>query len=396
MLKFGRAGFFLRALIYRFHLSCNNAVAQRCPVMPMTLEINADPGTSSREVLIFNETEPECLTIIPTYRCNASCTECCFESNPSIRHRMTRADLLSIIQKVATEFPRVRYVVLTGGEVTLLKDDLIDAIRLLSSLGLGSRIVTNGHWGRTDESAIRWVMNLRAAGLSELNLSTGDEHQEWVPFASVARAAYHALTSNLTTVIVVEGQDNAKFTLDSVKDNEHIQKIHANGELRKKFVLMSNIWMPFHEGANCTSDPAEVTHEGCDNIFENFVVNPYGHLMSCCGLTMEHIPELKVGNIYRDSLSLAYRTQYSDVLKLWIWLDGTRHIFDRLAECHDLKLLSPHPCAICAQLYKTDHIRETLITLLQNNEESIVFRAAIKAKISGRAAKTEKALSESG
>jgi MoaA/NifB/PqqE/SkfB family radical SAM enzyme len=120
----------------------------------MSIETNADQSNSTTDVLIFNETEPECLTIIPTYRCNASCTECCFESNPSIRHRMTRADLLSIIQKVAADFPRVRHVVLTGGEVTLLRDDLIDAIRLLSSLGLGSRIVTNGHWGRTDESAL--------------------------------------------------------------------------------------------------------------------------------------------------------------------------------------------------------------------------------------------------
>jgi len=362
----------------------------------MSIETNADQSNSTRDVLIFNETEPECLTIIPTYRCNASCTECCFESYPSIRHRMTRADLLSIIQKVGAEFPRVRYVVLTGGEVTLLRDDLIDAIRLLSSLGLGSRIVTNGHWGRTDESALKWVMKLRAAGLCELNLSTGDEHQEWVPFESVARAAYHALTNDLTTVVVIEGQDNAKFTLDSVKDNEHIRKILANEELSKRFILMSNIWMPFHEGANYTRDTSGIRYEGCDNIFENFVVNPYGHLMSCCGLTMEYIPELKVGDVYRDSLSSVYRKQYSDVLKLWIWLDGTRHIFDKLAEYHDLKLVSPHPCAICAQLYKTDHIRETLIALLRANEDSIVFRAAVKARISGRSSSTPKMQSEVG
>ena len=366
-----------------------------CAVMPIPAEANVDQSISSREVLIFDQTEPECVTIIPTYRCNAACTECCFESNPSIRHRMNRADLLSIIGKVATEFPRVRYVVLTGGEITLLREDLIDAIQLLTSLGLGSRIVTNGHWGRSDASAIGWVTKLRAAGLNELNLSTGDEHQEWVPFESVARAAYYALTNDITTVIVIEGQDHARFTLASVNDNEHIRKIYDDEGLRKKFILMSNIWMPFHAGAECTSDRADVTRDGCNNIFDNFVINPYGRLMSCCGLTMEHIPELKVGDVYRDSLSATYRQQYNDVLKLWIWLDGTRQIFETLAEHHhDLKLLSPHPCSICAQVYKTPHIRETLIELLRANEESIVFRAAIKAKISGRAARIEQTLSE--
>jgi hypothetical protein len=250
---------------------------------------------------------------------------------------------------------------------------------------LGSRIVTNGHWGRTEESAVEWVTKLKAAGLSELNLSTGDEHQEWVPFESVAQAAYHAVVRELLTLIVVEGQDKAKFKLDSLKENEHIKRIYADEELRKKFILMSNIWMPFHEDANFTSDnPEEIKHEGCDNIFENFVINPYGYLMSCCGLSMEYIPELKVGSVYKDSLRGIYRQQYSDVLKLWIWLDGTRYIFDKLSEKHNLRLISPHPCSICAQIYKDEDIRETLIELVQENEENIIFRAAIKAKISGR------------
>jgi MoaA/NifB/PqqE/SkfB family radical SAM enzyme len=335
--------------------------------------------------IIFNATEPDCVTIIPTYRCNASCKECCFESNPYIKHRMTRDELLSVIQKVKIEFPNVRYVVLTGGEITLLQDDLIDSIKLLKKLDLGSRIVTNGHWGRTDESAIKWVNKLVDAGLNELNLSTGDEHQEWVPFASVARAAYHALKRGLLTLIVVEGQDNAKFKIQSLQENEYIKKIYDDEALRNKFILMSNIWMPFHEDANFTSDNPEIRYEGCDNIFENFVINPYGHLMSCCGLTMEYIPELKVGNVYKDSLSETYHEQYNDLLKLWIWLDGTRYIFDKLKEKHNLKLISPHPCSICAQIYKNKEVRASLTELIKVNEENIVFRAAIKTKMTGRA-----------
>jgi MoaA/NifB/PqqE/SkfB family radical SAM enzyme len=335
------------------------------------------------ENIVFDAAQPECVTIIPTHRCNASCKECCFESNPHIRHRMTREQLLTSIHNVKDSFPDTRYVVLTGGEVTLLKQDLIDAIALLTELGLGSRIVTNGHWGRTDESAERWVSQLVDAGLNELNLSTGDEHQEWVPFSSVARAAWHALQKGIITVVVVEGQDDAGFTIDKARENEHMRLIEANEENRRRFILMKNIWMPFHEEAKYTADREEMArYEGCDNIFKNFVINPYGQLVSCCGLTMEYIPELKVGNAYNDSLRDVYREQFDDLLKLWIWLDGTRYIFDKIADQHGLTVLSPHPCAICAQLYKAKDVGPTLERLLRENEEDILFRAAIKTRVS--------------
>ncbi len=333
--------------------------------------------------IIFDSATPECVTIIPTHRCNAACKECCFESNPHIQQRMTREQLLTAIRDIRENFPDTKYVVLTGGEVTLLKQDLIEAIALLTELGLGSRIVTNGHWARTEESAIRWIDQLSAAGLNELNLSTGDEHQAWVPFSSVARAAWYGLDRGMVTVLVIEGQDNAGFTVDKAREDEYIQKIVADEEKMKKFILMKNIWMPFHEDANYTGDRKEIArYEGCDNIFKNFVINPYGQLVSCCGLTMEYIPELKVGNAYTDSLKAVYREQFDDLLKLWIWLDGTRYIFDKLAGVHGLKVISPHPCSICAQLYQAKGVGPTLEKLLRENEEDILFRAAVKTRIS--------------
>lgn len=46
--------------------------------------------------------------IIPTYPCNAARSKCCFESNPSIRHRMTRDELFATIRKAYAEFPGLR------------------------------------------------------------------------------------------------------------------------------------------------------------------------------------------------------------------------------------------------------------------------------------------------
>jgi organic radical activating enzyme len=336
--------------------------------------------------LSMSEAQPDCITILPTCRCNAACSECCFESNPFVKHRMSRASILEFIDRIPAELPRVRYVVLSGGEVTLLRQDLIEVIAHLTERGLGSRIVTNGHWGRTAESAEWWTSRLVQAGLGELNLSTGDEHQQFVPFESVANAAHSAVKAGLVTVLVVEGHDKSSFREADMRRHQLIKEILESPEWRERFVLMTNVWMPFHRATSITNANAKVRSEPCNNIFENLVLNPYGKLLSCCGLTMEYIPELAIGCIEADSLGDVYRSQYQDLLKLWIWLDGTEFIFQQATLRGGLKIEmdSPHMCAICAQIHKDGRIRDVVVDLLLENKEQILLRSLIKARVSGR------------
>lgn len=331
--------------------------------------------------------EPESVTLLPTYRCNAACRECCSESHPGIKHRMSREDLLSLIRRIQAELPRVRYVVLSGGEVTLLKKDLLDALSLLTELGLRSRIVTNGHWARTDSDAQRWVEDFVRAGLNELNLSTGDEHLEWVPVESVARAALHATQSQLLTVVTIEGSEDAKFRMEQFRELPYVRRILSDERLREWLIPITNVWMPFHVNSGIRNEVAVSESGGCDNIFNNFVVNPYGNLMSCCGLTMEYIPEMKVGHI-SDPLPLqqVYSSQFDDLLKLWIWLDGTQVIYDLALHRsgQNLPAASPHGCAICAQIYRDPRLRSVVRDLVVENAEQIVFRSLVKARLNGR------------
>jgi organic radical activating enzyme len=336
--------------------------------------------------LTMSEAQPDSITILPTYRCNAACPECCFESNPFVKHRMDLSSIVAFIDRIPIELPRVRYVVLSGGEVTLLRQDLVKVVEHLTRCGLGSRIVTNGHWGRTAESAEWWTSRLVQAGLGELNLSTGDEHQQFVPFESVARAAYSAVQAGLVTVLVVEGHDNSSFREADIRSHALIKEIMETPTWRDRFILMTNVWMPFHEATNVTNLNTKVRSEPCKNIFENFVLNPYGKLLSCCGLTMEYIPELTIGNIKDPSLGDVYRSQFQDLLKLWIWLDGTEFIFQQAVVSGELEIEmdSPHMCAICAQIHKDDRIRDVVAKLVIENKEQILFRSLVKARVNGR------------
>src|SRR5262249_12628494 len=149
----------------------------------------------------------------------------------------------------------------------------------------------------TEHDAAKWIEDLVSAGLNELNLSTGDEHLEWVPIESVARAALHATRRQLLTIVTIEGSADARFRLDEFQKLPQIREVLSDDSLTKWFRAITNVWMPFHAGSGIRCEGHIPESRGCDNIFENFVANPYGNLMSCCGLTMEYIPELKVGHL---------------------------------------------------------------------------------------------------
>ena len=91
---------------------------------------------------------PHTLTLITTYRCTASCPNCCFNCSPSPVNKktMTIQEIKSYIALVKKTFPSIKVVVFTGGECTLLNDDLYEGISFAKKLGLSTRIVTNGHW----------------------------------------------------------------------------------------------------------------------------------------------------------------------------------------------------------------------------------------------------------
>jgi hypothetical protein len=209
-----------------------------------------------------------------------------------------------------------------------------------------------------------------------------------VPIESVARAALFATRSQLLTIVNIEGSANAKFRLDAFTELPQIREILGNHNLSKWLLASTNVWMPFHADSGIRPErDAPPLRKGCDNIFENFVVNPYGNLMSCCGLTMEYIPEMKVGlTSEARTLQQIYGQQFNDLLKLWIWLDGTRAIFDLAVRRsgQTVQCPSPHQCAICAQLYRDPRLRSTVHDLVIENADEIVFRSLVKARINGR------------
>lgn len=304
---------------------------------------------------------PRSMTILPTYRCNAACSECCFESNPSMTTRLTLSSIKSVIDQAADSFPALELIVFSGGECFLLGNDLIEAVRHVTNRGLYSRCVSNGFWGRSEPTRRRTVRNLLSAGLSEINFSTGLDHQKWVSADSVIKAAKCCVDHGIMTLVTVEKDTEESRCFEAIKENPIIADMMANSD--QLFRLVRNVWMPFQSSAadrGWSFDP--IIDKPCDQVFTNIVLTPYEEVSACCGLTFEYIPEMKLGTIGKADLYQMFQSEVEDFLKIWIHLDGPYKIMRKLFGPdidHDLSGVS-HICQACVIMHKNEKVRNAI------------------------------------
>ena len=325
---------------------------------------------------------PTMATLIPTYRCNAACEQCCFESNPKIKHRLSLEEMITRVDEALDAFPEIYVLVVSGGECFLLGDDLIQVLRHAASRGLYTRCVSNGFWGRTETTAKRIVQSLVDAGIREMNFSTGKDHQQWVPVDHVVRAAGEVAAAGIVTLITIEADDDGDDLARQV-----IARDDVKGLLKQpNFSIQTNTWMPFRPDAQGRGPgPKE---RGCDQLFNNYVITPHEMLSACCGLTFEHIPEMKLADLSGGGdVRTAYLSQLDDFLKIWIHIDGPTEIMRRLfgVEAIDETLAGVnHICQSCAILHKHPGVREALIDRYHEFVPEVLSRFNLKRTIRDR------------
>lgn len=304
---------------------------------------------------------PDTVTILTTYKCNAECRQCCFESNPRIKERLSLETINKRILEAYHTFPGLKLIVFSGGESFLLKDDLYAAILYASSLGLATRCVTNAFWGKTVNTKDRTVRKLVSSGIKEINISTGSDHQQWVPFESVEQAAQALVEAGIFTLVTVERDAKNTRCYERAVNSEVFKRLLR--EFPMLFTLQCNSWMPFHDDYEQRGEPIGTdVPDGCVQIFHNLVVTPHDQLAACCGLTFEHIPEIKLGALSEKSMGTMFDEAMDDFLKIWIHMDGPTKIMKKLFGDEIDEALSQiqHICQACAIMHLHPRVRETL------------------------------------
>lgn len=329
------------------------------------------------------EIYPQSLTILPTYRCNAECTECCFESNPRIKQRLGLEDITRAIDDAKATFPALQLIVFSGGEAFLLKDDLFIAIRHARDQGLLVRCVTNAFWGKTQRTAQRTVAKLLEADVSEINISTGSDHQEHVPLESIEHACEALVQAQIVTLLTVEKDSPQTNCLERARSSAVLKFLLQ--EHPRWFTIQCNSWMPFHKDYIERGEPSglESLNDGCNQVFSNLVVTPYAKLAACCGLTFEHIPEMTLGDLRATSMSDLFDTAVSDFLKIWIHIDGPGTILRKLfgSDINDELKDVRHICQACAILHLHPKVRTELRARYLEFVPDVMARFALKLEV---------------
>ena len=348
-------------------------------------------------VLHINDVFPRTITFLVTYQCTAACTQCCFECSPGIKGHIPIDRILKYIDEVHSSFPTLDLIVFSGGECFLLGENLITAVSYAHSKGLSVRCVTNGYWGRLPARTDQWMSRLKKAGLTELNISTGDEHQQYVPFSSIVNAAWSAVENGIRTLVLVETGFGTRFTVEDALKNKRIMELCQRHPNRHLFHIVSNTWIPFHYSNFEDSmfvgyrpkAMSTVEERGCSQIFETIAITPHEKVAACCGLTMEHIPELKLGDLtgnHGDSIKEMFNCQFDDFLKMWIYVDGPKKILRTITEELGWMLQNEivHPCQACAILHQYPVFKEYLAKRYQKWVSDVILKFSVRVWIQKR------------
>lgn len=298
------------------------------------------------------------LTLVTTYKCTAACEQCCFGCTPESEGRLSLEAMKAAISETHRDFPRLQLVAFTGGECFLLKQDLFAAIEHATSLGLATRCVSNGSWGKTRRMAADTALRCRRAGLCELNVSTGLDHAKFVPVDSVVNAVSAALAQGIRVAVTIEQDDEASNFASHLLSSDPMQALMRDHPARLH--IMVNSWMPFTLDEKRRKKSSQTAEGPCPQLFGNVVVTPFEQIAACCGLTYEHIPEMILGTLGDSSIRRAADSQLDDLVKIWLHIEGPAGIARAMLSEQEAQALieqCDHVCELCARVHQHETVR---------------------------------------
>lgn len=260
--------------------------------------------------------QPRQLTVLTTSRCTAACGHCSMNSSPDRRDRLSFDTIRTTIDELHAHSP-LGVVIFAGGEPTLMGETLLDAIAHADGLGIMTRIVTNASWAISDAKAEAKILELRQAGLGELNISADDYHLPWIPFENVKRAWRAAKSRGFYSVVIANCYGpNSLVTPDYIMEelcerlpmrfddqgaNVSLPSVAADGTV----YMLSNSYLQRLGRAHSEIADHDLIYPhdqndlagSCPWAVRSAALSPQGRLVACCGMEAEHNQVLDFGPV---------------------------------------------------------------------------------------------------
>jgi hypothetical protein len=302
-----------------------------------------------------NNTAGKLLCVMLTYQCTAECAHCGTLSSPRDETWLPLDHALSAIAQAAGS--GYAGVVFTGGEATLAAANLLECMQRASALGLHVRLVTNGHWAANDDDAESAIFEWMCAGLTELNVSTGDRHARFVPLDRALRAVTAAARLHLPVSLLVETTAHDTIAAAALRER-----------LPDAVRILEWTWsslnpFPSTKPAGAVNRSNLEARRGCDDLYAKTTIQANGAISPCCGLGIRLVPDLEIGRIATDSLAECESRAQKDALLQRIRAEGPERIL-AWAAARDPRIQWENPyahrCQVCIRLFKDPLVRQVL------------------------------------
>jgi organic radical activating enzyme len=308
------------------------------------------------------------ICFLTTYRCNARCDYC--ECGPKVRDRLTIADMRRLMDE-GEEIGTVGQVVFSGGEPTLLGDDLLAAIAYATGKGMLTRVVTNGWWGKSPAAALDFVDRLLAAGLHEINLSVDDLHQRWIGIERVTNSFLACYARRLKCLIAHKRTKSCTVTKEyleqhfgmSLIDYEPGQPYSEEEQCR---LFSTGVVVPVGRNEDLADPEEMITSKwwgSCSSVLRDIVVGAKTNFLPCCGIVTKDIPDLTRSDLRTVPLIDAIESANNDLILNWIALEGPAAIAEAVKKW-DPGIQLPDRfagiCHICNEVLSRPDVRSVI------------------------------------
>ena len=258
----------------------------------------------------------EQITILTTNRCTAECKHCLMDSSPARKEKLSYRRIKYTISKILSYSSDLKVVIFSGGEATLLKEDLLNSIAFCAENNLISRLVTNCWWAKTKSSAKNYIQRLRASGLNEINFSIDDYHLPYVDLTYVRNAWQACKNEGFTSVVLANCHGpmtriNSQFIQNFFGENIQLYW-NQNGTINNNLncdadgtlYIISNARLQ-KLGRAKSLPPEKITYpdnnyflyQTCPWAINSAALSPTGNLLACCGIEVSEDSYLNFGKI---------------------------------------------------------------------------------------------------
>ena len=239
-----------------------------------------------------------------------------------------------------------RWVSFTGGEPFLEYNLLLSLVEYASGKGLYTEAVTNCSWAEDRMQAMDKLQPVAGAGLTAINMSVDDFHQEHIPLDRVRHCFEEAKALNIKPVFMVAVKPGSRITAESLPRLMGDPSIQVPDEPRMRSPSALAAETPFTPVGR--GEKLEWTHAAvaqsyrCESVLTDIGVKPDGDVLPCCG-PLGCRGDAVIGNLSEDTLR--------DVLSR-AWGDPR---FKKIREGFESGAASAGRCHACYMLFGEDY-----------------------------------------